>query len=171
MHEADIPRPRRSQHEDRQVAGGLPVRVRGRRSGESTAYFDGTPDQVGRIRDWSQNATGLDPVEAAPVGLVVSEFVTNAVRHTASGGRYGRVKVSVEVLPGTVVLVSVTDDGPRPGRRTTVPRLPERTEDLYPGGRGLLLVAAVAEKWWWTGLYGGPLTVWALIDPHHDLVR
>ncbi|WP_304455633.1 ATP-binding protein [Nocardiopsis sp. YSL2] len=137
----------------------------------SSAYFDGRPDQVSRIRDWSRSATGLDHDSADPVMLVVSELVTNAVRHSASGSRYGRVRVTVEVLPGQVVLVSVTDDGPRPGRTTSLPRLPVHADELREGGHGLRLVNELSERWWWTGGAGGPLTVWSLIDPQRDLHR
>ncbi|OLT30713.1 hypothetical protein BJF83_24625 [Nocardiopsis sp. CNR-923] len=146
------------------------MRVRSGRLGVAAAYFDGTPEQVGRIRTWCAGATGLDEEAAAAVKLVVSELVTNAVRHSASGARCGRVKVTVEVLPGQIVLVSVTDDGPRALRPTTVPTLTTHISDTATCGRGLRLVAALAEKWWWTGFRGGPLTVWALIDPHRDLV-
>ncbi|WP_233571314.1 ATP-binding protein [Nocardiopsis sp. Huas11] len=151
--------------------GGLPVRVRSRRLGVSSAYFDGRPDQVGRIRDWSRVATGLERGHTDSVELVVSELVTNAVRHSASGNRCGRVRVTVETLPGQIVLVSVTDDGPRTGQPTSLPRIPEQADDLCAGGRGLQLVHELSEKWWWTGCAGSPLTVWALIDPHHDLAQ
>ncbi|WP_017600665.1 ATP-binding protein [Nocardiopsis lucentensis] len=152
------------------MVGGLPVRAKSPRAGVFAAYFGGTPEQVGRIRTWCAGATGLGEEAAAVVEMVVSELVTNAVRHSASGGRCGRVKVTVEVLPGQIVLVSVTDDGPRALRPITVPTLTTHTSDTAMCGRGLRLVAALAEKWWWTGFRGSPLTVWALIDPHRDLV-
>ncbi|MEV2275705.1 ATP-binding protein [Nocardiopsis sp. NPDC049922] len=169
MRDYDIPRPRRGQYDDRRVAGGLPVRARGERCGVSTAYFDGTPDQLGRIRTWCCQASRLDDDLAAPIILAMNELVVNAMTHTASGGRCGRVKVSVEALPGEIVLVSVTDDGPRACRPISLPRLAERDDPLSTGGRGLRLVADLAEKWWWTGRPGDSLTVWALIDPHRYL--
>jgi anti-sigma regulatory factor (Ser/Thr protein kinase) len=137
----------------------------------SSAYFDGRPDQVSRIRDWSRCATGLDHEHADPVVLVVSELVTNAVRHTASGSRFGRVRVTVETLPGEIVLVSVTDDGPRARQPSNIPRIPPQGDELCVGGRGLHLVDELSEKWWWTGCAGSPLTVWALIDPQRDFHR
>lgn len=151
------------------MVGGLPVRVKSRRLGVSAAYFDGRPEQVARIRDWCRNATRLEAEQADPVVLAVSELVTNSIRHSASGGRCGRVKVAVETLPGDVVLLAVTDDGPRAGQRISLPRISPQVHDLGTCGRGLHLVNALAEKWWWSGLPGGSLTVWALIDPHRDL--
>ena len=163
-----MPRPRCGQNEDRRAAVGLPMRVKTGQLGVSAAYFDGTPEQVGRIRTWCAGATGLGEEATAVVELAVSELVTNAVRHSASGGRRGRVKVTVEVLPGQVVVLSVTDDGPRALRPVTVPTQTTHVDDTATCGRGLRLVAALAEKWWWTGHRGGPLTVWALIDPHRN---
>ncbi|MEV2276923.1 ATP-binding protein [Nocardiopsis sp. NPDC049922] len=134
-----------------------------------TAYFGGTWDQVAQVRSWCRCGMRMPAHRAFPVLLVVSELVTNAVVHTASGSRCGRVRISMEILPGQVVLVGVTDDGPRTQRPITVPALTDPVEDADPNGRGLRLVAALAEKWWWTGCPGGPLTVWALVDPDRDL--
>ncbi|WP_246406413.1 ATP-binding protein [Nocardiopsis aegyptia] len=146
----------------------MPVRERGARAGARRAFFDGTPTQVAHIRTWCQQAMKLPADQGGPVLLTVSELASNAVRHTASGGRFGRVEVGLELLPGKVVLLSVTDDGPRVGRGVTLPQLPCRVDALAEGGRGLRLVDAVAEKWWWSGEPGRPLTVWALIDPDRD---
>ncbi|WP_233570866.1 ATP-binding protein [Nocardiopsis sp. Huas11] len=144
------------------------MRVKSRRSGLSAAYFDGNPEQVRRIRTWCEQATRLDEGQAAPVVMVVNELVTNAIAHSASGGRHGRVKVVVEVLPGDFVLVAVTDDGPSARQPITVPHVAGCDGDSSVRGRGLLLVSKLSEKWWWTGYSGGPLTVWALIDPQRD---
>lgn len=112
----DIPRPRRGAPADRCVGDGLPVRGRCCRKGVRTAYFDGTPEQVRRIRNWGREALRLPEEHTLSPVLVLSELVTNAVLHTASGGRFGRVRVELEVLPGDVVILAVTDDGPRPVR-------------------------------------------------------
>ncbi|MFD3687682.1 ATP-binding protein [Nocardiopsis sp. NPDC058631] len=136
------------------------------------AYFDGRADQLSRVRSWCLESLRLPEDRAAPSVLVLSELVANAVRHTASGTRFGRVRVQLEVLPGTVVVLAVTDDGPRSGQQITLPHLSPRSPQdgcLREGGRGLLLVSALAEEWWWTGLPGAPLTVHAMVDPHRDL--
>lgn len=165
----EIPRSRCAQDENRRVVGGVPALARNRLRGESTGYFDGRPDQVARVREWCRKATGFDEDRAAPVVLVAGELVTNTIRHTASGSRFGRVRITVKVMPGDFVLMRVTDDGPRAGRTTTYPRVPEQSEELSVGGYGLALVSALAKKWWWTHHPNGPLTVWAFIDPRGDL--
>jgi len=82
--------------------------------------------------------------------LVVSELVTNAVRHGEE--RDGVVELFV-TLGGGVARVEVIDGGagfePPPG-----PRRPEE-----PGGWGLIVVDRLASRW---GVEGGPRTrVWA----------
>jgi anti-sigma regulatory factor (Ser/Thr protein kinase) len=165
MSSYEIPQPRAGQNENRRVVGGVPVQTRNRWRGESTGYFDGRLDQVKRIRDWCQKAIRMDAERAAPVLLVASELATNSIQHSASGGRCGRIRVIVQVLPGDFVLLRVIDDGPRPGRPVTRPYVPGRTGELSVGGYGLALVSALSEKWWWTDHPHG-LAVWALIDPN-----
>lgn len=70
------------------------------------------------------------------VVLVVAELAANAVRHGRVRGRDFRVRL---VLHGDLVRVEVADARPD--------RLPVLKEPSDDGGRGLLLVAAVAERW------------------------
>ncbi|SEG77092.1 Histidine kinase-like ATPase domain-containing protein [Actinacidiphila yanglinensis] len=91
---------------------------------------------------------GLDDL-AEDTAAVVSELVANAVRHTSGA----RLRVSITRPSGQVVRVAVTDHSPV---------LPEV---LRPGpqdedGRGLALVAALAETWGATPLRRGK-RVWA----------
>jgi anti-sigma regulatory factor (Ser/Thr protein kinase) len=160
----EVPRPRCGQNEDRRVAGGLPVRARNRWREESTGYFDGTPRQVARVREWCRKATGFSEELATPVVLVASELATNAVRHTASCEKYGRIGVSMEFLGHTTVLLGVLDQGRKWGGPRLRPRViePESGEPC-PGGRGLWLVDQVAEYWWWEGHPDQPLYMRAMV--------
>ena len=93
----------------------------------------GTRQAVSVARQWAkqivEGSAHLDTVE-----LIVSELVTNAVIHSASGDD-GRVRIRLEVA-GDGVRISVIDEGPAatPGVRG----------DADDGGRGLLIVDALA---------------------------
>jgi anti-sigma regulatory factor (Ser/Thr protein kinase) len=84
--------------------------------------------------------------------LLVSELFSNSLRHSGSGGPGGTVAVTV-TCGGGVVRVEVTDrSGPgvpalRPG------------DGVAEGGRGLLLVAGLAERWGWRRC-GGRTVTW-----------
>ena len=79
--------------------------------------------------------------------LVVSELVTNAVRHARSD-----IAVALSRISGAV-LVAVADADPRPPTR----RCPEPDE---VGGRGLQMVEALARTWDCMVVPGGKV-VWA----------
>ena len=81
--------------------------------------------------------------------LLVSELVTNSVRH--SGAAPGdRIGITLERGDGTIH-VDVQDGGPGFDRR-----------DLRPGPHGLQLVEAGADRW---GIEGSaPTTVWFELD-------
>jgi anti-sigma regulatory factor (Ser/Thr protein kinase) len=72
---------------------------------------------------------------AADVLLCVSELVTNAVVHGVPPGRQLRLLLRFD---GRAVVVEVHDSGPG------VPRI---VHDGDEGGRGLLLVAALSDRW------------------------
>lgn len=70
------------------------------------------------------------------VTLVVAELAANAVRHGQVRGRSFRVRL---VLGEDVVRVEVLD--------ARAERLPVLAEEPDEGGRGLMLVEALSEKW------------------------
>lgn len=88
---------------------------------------------------------------ADDVLLVATELVCNVARHTDDGGH---LRLS---LHNDAILIEVTDTNPRPPR-------PQAVDPARLGGRGLLLVTAVAHRWGtrpatWAGRRGK--TVWA----------
>ncbi|WP_333733121.1 ATP-binding protein [Streptomyces sp. IBSBF 3010] len=101
------------------------------------------------------------------VTLVVAELSANAVRHGHVPGRDFRLRPSAE---GTALRVEVTD--------TRGERVPVRPAAEPPraglsgdegvdgdGGRGLLLVATLADRWGWFPRTDGPgKTVWAVVE-------
>ncbi|WP_406468354.1 ATP-binding protein [Streptomyces sp. NBC_01594] len=86
--------------------------------------------------------------------LIVAELSANAVRHGRVPGRDFRLRLSAE---GATLRVEVTDS-----RGETTPAL---APDNVDGGRGLLLVAALTDRWGWYPCIDGPgKTVWAVLD-------
>ena len=92
------------------------------------------------------------PTLVEDVELVVSELVTNAMRH----GR-GQIRMHLEVAPDRVV-VGVQDQG---GGQPS-PRLPDATD---VNGRGLALVAILATEWGVRAGPGGGKVVWCVLTP------
>ncbi|MCY9786978.1 ATP-binding protein [Nocardiopsis sp. EMB25] len=127
------------------------------------------PEHVRTARRWATHAIRATPSAAQPLVVSLAELHTNALRHTASGLPYGRVRIEIE-RRRRLFLLRVTDDGPRPGAKVTVPEVataagPEKRGALVAeGGYGLALVDALALYWDFTGQRGGPLTVRAAFD-------
>jgi two-component sensor histidine kinase len=114
--------------------------------------FPGHPDQVARARDFTRRTLGACTVTEEAV-LLVSELVTNALEHTAtgSGGRF-----DVTILGGeSSVMIAVTDNGS--DKIPVSSALDPETETET--GRGLGLVELIAKRWGHCGGRHGR-TVW-----------
>ncbi|MDO0927214.1 ATP-binding protein [Streptomyces sp. TG1A-8] len=122
------------------------------------------PAEVGRARRWVRSrlaglGTGADESLTETVVLLVSELVTNAVVHT---GRPAVLRLS---LPGAAaqgaappaVRLEVADSSSRP----PAPRCAGRDAT---GGRGLALVACLADRWGWSP-DGVGKSIWCELDP------
>ncbi|MER7841647.1 ATP-binding protein [Streptomyces sp. NPDC096040] len=99
------------------------------------------------LADWQ--LTGLDDVAE----LVVTELVTNSVRHARST----TIRVTVRRLDGGKVQVAVVD------MSRTMPVLLPPTEDAVDG-RGLAIIDAVSVQWG-TDLLPWGKRVWADLEP------
>jgi anti-sigma regulatory factor (Ser/Thr protein kinase) len=84
--------------------------------------------------------------------LVISELVTNAVRHAGT-----EMRVALELRDGALT-VSVHDRGPG------LPRLLPAAERRL-GGRGLTIVVRLAEAWGVVVAGDGGKTVWCRLRP------
>ena len=100
----------------------------------------------------AQCAGNAPPTLVEDVELVVSELVTNAMRH----GR-GQIRMHLEVAPDRVV-VGVQDQG----AGQPAPREPDATD---VNGRGLALVAILATEWGVRAGPGGGKVVWCVLTP------
>jgi serine/threonine-protein kinase RsbW len=126
------------------------VEERGRRE------FRGRADQVAAARRFVSAALHVGSPLRDVTRLLVSEAVTNAVLHSASGGTGGRFTVEYE-LSDRRLRVEVRDGGGQNGPRRRVHHLESVT------GRGLELFEALSDRW---GVDGGPggRTVWFELD-------
>jgi serine/threonine-protein kinase RsbW len=115
-----------------------------------------TPEAVPEARHALAELQEVDPTTREVVELLVSELVTNAVRHGASD-RYESILVHAHCEPDKV-RVEVCDEGPgfEPG--------PDPRGVLEPGGNGLLLVESLATRWGVKPGDGTPHCVWFEAD-------
>ncbi|OLT10589.1 hypothetical protein BJF79_25865 [Actinomadura sp. CNU-125] len=114
---------------------------------------------VRAVRRWVRREIerlGAGRVDLGEVDLMVDEIAANALRHTASGRSGGGVGASVRAF-ADVVRVEISDDG----GAVSLPVVCTMTDAWAEGGRGLAMVAVLAERWGFEG--GGPgrpVTVW-----------
>ena len=107
---------------------------------------------VGLARDWFTATFGsrAEAAQADDARLVISELVTNALRHGL-----GEVVLRCSIGADGALDVSVTDSGEE--RPTMLPPDPKRI-----GGIGLRVVDSLSTKWGISPFPGGK-TVWASI--------
>ena len=123
------------------------------RNGSRTITIEGTPQHISVVRREARallkawNMTGVDYAAT----LIVSELVTNVLRHTGAPGR-------LQLQPLTdAVRITVTDVEDR------LPELDLRPARTATGGRGLMLVQSLASRW---GIerHAVGKTIWVEID-------
>jgi anti-sigma regulatory factor (Ser/Thr protein kinase) len=114
-----------------------------------------TPEAVPAARHAFKEMKELDTPMRQVIELLVSELVTNAVRHGASDP-HEAILVRAHRTNGAV-RVEVCDEGGGFHQRGEAPPA------LQPGGRGLMLVEALASRW---GVAPGhPNCVWFEAEP------
>ncbi len=106
------------------------------------------PEAVAEARRWALEQVdvwGLADL-AYPTELIVSELVTNAIR-------YGNPPVQLRLIRGDTLICEVSDGS------IAAPHM-RRARTFDEGGRGLLLVAQIAERWGSRQIPTGK-TIWA----------
>lgn len=121
----------------------------------ATRTTNGTAQSVGAARDFGlatlRRWTVAD--RAGDIAVVLSELLTNALRHGADqSARPVRVAL---VQPAQFVLVVVTD----PGQQVPALREPDY---LAESGRGLHVINALSDTWGYTTPTDAGKAVWAL---------
>ena len=105
-----------------------------------TRTLTAEPGAVSEARRWAAAVTHglLNGDQAQSLRLIISEIVTNALRHGAAEGE--RIDLAVTPKPD-FLCVQVTDDGPGIAPR---PRSLETDEE---GGFGLFFVEQLTRRW------------------------
>jgi serine/threonine-protein kinase RsbW len=114
--------------------------------------FPNTPASIGQARRFvSAQLAGVRGRVADDIAVMVSELVTNCVRHTVTD-----FSVSVDVT-GREVRVEVTDHG----GGVPVVRSPDASE---PSGRGLRIVQELSDSFGITEAKSAGKTVWFAVS-------
>ena len=110
---------------------------------------------AGTLRGWGMAELCRDAI------VVISELVTNALRHACSpepAGPGGGRPIEVILFGGArQLLCAVTD----PCQRSPVVQEPDYAAE---NGRGLHVVASLSDRWGWLPLGRGGKAVWAALD-------
>jgi hypothetical protein len=105
---------------------------------------------VATLRGWGAAEAGSD------IAVVVSELLTNALRHAVPADLGSRWPVRLGLLQrGPWVLCAVADPSP------AVP-VPQAPDSLDETGRGLQMICALSERWGYTALGDAGKAVWAM---------
>lgn len=111
------------------------------------------PRSVGRAREALLGLAGLSGELGETAALLMSELVTNALRHGTPPGR----EIVVTVRRGEGLLRLEVEDA---GDALPRPRTPDPTDEC---GRGLGLVAALADDWGVAPRQGPGKRVWVTL--------
>ncbi len=79
----------------------------------------------------------IEPHQALPVGFIVGELVTNAVKYAHPTGVKGRIELGCHPRPHGTVLIQVSDDGVG---------LPDGFDPRKDGGLGMRMVRSLADQ-------------------------
>ena len=110
---------------------------------------------VATLRQWGMAECSPD------IAIVVSELMTNALRHALSGSGDTRPRRPIRLgllQPGPCVLCAVAD----PGKTVPALRTPSSLDET---GRGLHLIRALSDQWGYTTPSQTGKVVWALFCP------
>ena len=53
----------------------------------------------------------MDVSQAVPVGLILNEAITNAIKHAFPGNKVGKIDITLEATGGDRYLLTIADDG------------------------------------------------------------
>lgn len=117
----------------------------------ASVVLPGRPGHVRAARDFTGQVLGDHPCTELAI-LLVSELVTNSVKHSRSAGPEGTIGVTVTGTSDSI-RVAVADAG-----GVTVPEARPAGPPDDEGGRGLQLVAELAGEWGYQRTAAGCVT-------------
>ncbi len=134
--------------------GLLPAMGTGAPAGSATCALPGLPEAVASAREFTRATLRRWHLDSRheDVALVVSELVTNALRHglAAAVAPVDGRPIRLHLMRWSARLVcAVRDPGRRPPRTV---RRDGAAEAVAESGRGLLLVESFADGWGWQPL-------------------
>lgn len=122
----------------------------------------GQPAHVASARAFVARTLGDDHPCTDTAVLLTSELVTNSLRHSLSRRDGGTITVTLIAIPGGIRAEVIDEGGATvPALRTGPGRSPEQTE----GGRGLLLVEMLSDRWSYWRDEVGMATWFELTEP------
>jgi hypothetical protein len=126
----------------------------------ATRAFGADPGSVRTARDFTvATLYRWGMAERSPdIAIVVSELMTNALRHALPGSGHTRPRRPIRLgllQPGPCVLCAVAD----PSKAAPAPRTPG---SLAETGRGLHIICALSDQWGCTTPGDAGKVVWAL---------
>ncbi|WP_370416886.1 ATP-binding protein [Streptomyces fradiae] len=113
---------------------------------------------TGQLRAWE-----VSPIVTERAEQIVAELAANATRHGWVPGRDFRVTLALDTASGVLRIAVIDARGDRAPVPVPVPT-PEALPEEAESGRGLLLVAALADRWGTEPYPPGGKTVWAELD-------
>lgn len=122
----------------------------------ASATYTGTPENVSAARRWVRNTLARSP-RHGDLELIAAELAANAVQHTPSGQPGGTFTVTIKQGNGWARL-EVADCG-TPG--WSWPACRPGKGGLLESGRGLTIVAMVADRAGHSGGASTPQVTWA----------
>jgi anti-sigma regulatory factor (Ser/Thr protein kinase) len=106
-------------------------------TGRQELVLSAEPESVREARGWLAGFAMIDESRRTDLQLIVTEVVSNAIRHGGSGGL---LRLAATPKP-EFLCVQVTDDGPG-----LAPRPRAMTSDAN-GGFGLFIVEQLTRRW------------------------
>jgi two-component sensor histidine kinase len=90
-----------------------------------------------RLETASSGVRAIPTQQALPIGFIIGELVTNAMKYSHPAGVRGQIELGCHPRPEDAILIQIADDGVG---------LPENFDPRHDGGLGLRMVRMLADQ-------------------------